>query len=332
MNIRRFPLMRPADDEGGGGGGGGGNPPAPAPAPTPAPPAPSPSPAPSPTPAPPAPTPAPPAPSPSPAPAPAKFPDNWRDLAAGTDEKARKLLDRYADPGALVTAYRNLQAKVSSGEIKLKLGENATPEELAEWREANGIPKDETGYVMPEGITVGEADKPLVDTMLKAMHGLNIEGKAATGMVGAYFKMREAEADAMAQADVANDDTCATTLREEWGADYRRNANAARAMLDSMPPEVSEAFSTFRDAKGVAALHNPAIFRWLAQTSRTLNPLATVVPPGENQAKAVSDEIASWEKKMGDRSSDYWKGPNAEKNQQRYRELVDARDRLAEKK
>ena len=41
----------------------------------------------------------------------------------------------------------------------------------------------------------------------------------------------------------------------------------------------------------------------------------------------MSDEIASIEKLMGDRSSDYWRGPKANDIQQRYRDLVEARDK-----
>ena len=54
------------------------------------------------------------------------------------------------------------------------------------------------------------------------------------------------------------------------------------------------------------------------------------MPTGSgNAGKSVQDEIASIEKLMGDRSSDYWRGPKAAEIQQRYRSLIDARDDLA---
>ena len=41
--------------------------------------------------------------------------------------------------------------------------------------------------------------------------------------------------------------------------------------------------------------------------------------------QSLNDEIAGLEAKMADRTSDYWKGPQANQNQARYRELLDLR-------
>jgi hypothetical protein len=78
---------------------------------------------------------------------------------------------------------------------------------------------------------------------------------------------------------------------------------------------------------GRAIANDPDVLRWLATTARELNPGATVVPAGGDQAGAINDEIGKLEKMMGNHGSEYWKGPNAAKNQERYRQLIEARDR-----
>jgi len=56
------------------------------------------------------------------------------------------------------------------------------------------------------------------------------------------------------------------------------------------------------------------------------------VPPGTGDiGAAIGDEIANIEKLMGNKASDYWRGPKAEKMQERYRQLVAARDKQKNK-
>ena len=45
--------------------------------------------------------------------------------------------------------------------------------------------------------------------------------------------------------------------------------------------------------------------------------------------QAIAGELEKLTKMMGNRNSDYWKGPNATKNQARFRELTEANNRLA---
>lgn len=331
MNMRKYRLMEELD-EGTGGGGGAAPAPAPAaPAPAPAPAAPSPAPAASsPAPAAPAPSPAAGAPSPSPAPAAdvkATWPEDWRDQMANGDEKVRKQLDRFASPKDVTNAWRAMQTKLSSGELKSTLPKDAKPEDVAKWRAENGIPEKHTDYKMPEGVVVGDADKPLIDLFLQEMHGKNASPEMVQTAVASYYKIQEQQAAAIAEADVAHKDEMENTLRAEWGPEYRSNVNAVVSMLSTAPGGIKDKILSARMADGRAITNDPDVLRWLASTARELNPVATVVPAGGDQMGAINDEIGALEKLMGNRSSEYWKGPNADKNQARYRQLVEARDR-----
>lgn len=255
------------------------------------------------------------------------WPDNWRALVAGDDEKVAKQLDRFTDPKAVVTAYRALQQKLSSGEYTSKLAPDAKPEDVKKWRAENGIPDEAKGYELPDGLVVGDADKPLIDAMLTSMHAKNLPKDAVKAIVADYYKQQEALAAQRAEQDADNDTAAKETLIAEWGADYKRNANAIKSLLESAPEGIKDKIMGARLADGKAAVHDADFMRWLAQLSREINPVASVVPAGADQATAIADELAGLVKQMGDRNSDYWKGPLAEKKQARYRELIEAQNR-----
>jgi len=63
--------------------------------------------------------------------APADWPADWRQKLAGEDKKTLERLGRMASPADLFKSYRALEQKVSAGELKKGLPENATPEQVA---------------------------------------------------------------------------------------------------------------------------------------------------------------------------------------------------------
>jgi hypothetical protein len=99
--------------------------------------------------------------------------------------------------------------------------------------------------------------------------------------------------------------------------------------LGTLPEPVQNVFMQGRGPDGIPIGYNPEVLKWLTGKAMEENPVATVVPgAGSNQAAAVADEIANLEKMMGNTSSDYWRGPKAAANQERYRVLIEAREKL----
>lgn len=261
---------------------------------------------------------------------PADWPEDWRQKYAKGDEKVLKRLERYGSPQAALDALFAAQNKISSGALKSALKPDATPEEVAAWRADNGIPESPEGYEvqLPNGIVLGESDKPVVDEFLKAAHEANMHPDQVNKALAWYMdKQERAQAEQVArdeEARIAAEDE----LRQEFGSDYRRNLQIAKNLLDSAPEGLADKILGGRTAEGTPLGNDPDVIRWLVGLSRELNPIATVVPgSGTNAIQAVESEIATLTAMMGDHSSEYWKGPNAQRNQERYRELVSARDR-----
>lgn len=258
---------------------------------------------------------------------PSAWPEDWREKYASGDEKKLKKLERYGSPQAALDALFNAQARISSGELKAPLAADATPEEKAAWREENGIPAEPSGYKLDlsDGLIIGEADKPFVDEFLAVAHEGNFKQEEVTKALDWFFKKQEAMVAQRAEQDANARVAAFEQLREEFGPNYKQEVKIAMAALDNAPPEVKDSFLTGRLADGSLIGDNPAIIRWLNTLSRELNPIGTVVPgSGTNAVQAVEAERENLRKMMGDRKSEYWKGPNAEKNQARYRELTSA--------
>lgn len=257
--------------------------------------------------------------------------DDWRQKMAGEDAAAMKRLERFNSPADIFKSYRALEQRLSSGELKSALKPDATAEEVKAWRAENGIPDSPEGYKLElkNGVVVGEADKPFVDTFLKSAHAANLSNAQAAAAVEWYFGTVQAQSESRLNADKKIAMEAQDALRAEWGAEYRANINAATSLLDAAPAGLKDQFMRGRLADGTPIGSSVAALQWLSQLARELNPAATLVPSaGANTAGAIDTEIEGFEKKMKDRGSDYWKGPNAEKNQARYRELLAARERM----
>lgn len=257
--------------------------------------------------------------------------DDWRVRLADGDEKELKRLARFASEADVYKAYRELEKKKSSGELKSPLPKDPTPEHLADWRKENGIPEapDKYDLKFDNGLVIGEQDKPLIDEFVSKMHGENANPAQVKAAIASYYEILGRQQQAMAESDAVYKDESLEGLREEWGGDFKKNLNAVNGFLQSLPEDTRLAFENARTADGRLIGNDPAIIKWLAQTAYEINPAATIMPSSvSNPGAAIGDEIASIEKLVGDRSSDYWKGPNAEKMQARYSELLSAREKI----
>lgn len=252
-----------------------------------------------------------------------KWPDNWRELYAGEDDKRLGKLNRYASPSAAFDALFAANQKLSSGEYKSAspFPENGTDEEKTAWREQNGVANAVQDYEF-EGIK--ESDKEFVDSLAQYAIDNNIP-KQYTGAFVDFLKSQdemaqqyEEEADNNAK-QVAED-----KLRVEWGNDFRRNVNMIHGLLDTGPEGVKDAIINGRGPDGTPLGSNPAVMQYLADLAFQINPITTLVPnSGGNPGASIQDEIAAIEKVMG--TDAYYKD---EKMQERYRQLIDARERM----
>lgn len=252
------------------------------------------------------------------APPAADWPADWRDKMAGEDKDFRKSLDRFNAPGDVGKSWKEISTKVSSGEYKkaIPFPEKGTPEQQAEWRKEMGLPESADKYELklPDGLVIGEDDKPIVDKFLSKILPKNVPADAASAAVAAYYEIQnEAQSQAVEQ-DRAFQIKAEETLRAEWGPEYLPNKNRAEDFaVHTFGPEVGKALMEA----------GPDVVKAVSGLARQLNPEMTLVPNSANPSQAIADELASLNKIIG--TNEWYNSPDKQK---RYLELTQGAESL----
>lgn len=263
--------------------------------------------------------------------------DDWRTrMAAGsTDmEKEIKQLERYESPEQVWRKARELERKLSSGELRSQLPKDARPEEIARWRQENGIPAKPEEYKinLPAGKQAPKEDDPFLKGFLKSAHEANYTQAQVDSAIASFYSEVDRQMDAISEAEKKAEAATEDKLRQEWGADYRTNKAMAEALLARAPAGFRDRFMNGYLADHTPIRASPEAWKWLVQMEREINPAATVLPgAGGDVGKSIATELTDLRKLMSDPNSKYWKGPEAESLQARYRQLLDAEGRLKEK-
>ncbi|WP_375408514.1 hypothetical protein [uncultured Methylobacterium sp.] len=263
-------------------------------------------------------------------PAAASWPDDWRQKIAGENAEELKKLEKFDSPLAMAAALKAAEEKAAG--VKPTLPKDATPEQLAAFRKEAGIPEKPEAYeIKPSnGYVFGEIDKPALDSFKSFAHANNWTPDQVQQGGEWYAQMQEEVAGQQAESDSTFKAESEDSLRQVWGADFRRNIGAVQNFLATAPDGMADRLLGGRSSDGRRLGDDPALLQWLARTSREINPMATVVPAGtSNPVKAVDEELAGMRAMMGDPHSAYNKGPQAQAMQARYRELITAKTKVA---
>lgn len=260
--------------------------------------------------------------------APADWPDDWRAKVAGEDAKELSRLQRMGSPADVWKAYRALEAKISSGQLKSAPKADATPEELAAWRKDNGLPDTPEGYTpqLPNGMVPGEAEMPLINGFQKTAHELGMTPDQFNKTLSWYFAEQDAAKAAAFEADRSFRSTAEDALRAEWGPAYRAEVRGiANFMEANAPPGLGDVLFNSRTPDGNLIGDHPEVLRWLNSLARQINPMSSLVPAGSaDPMKAGEARIAEIEQIMRspDANEKYWRNPAV---QEEYGKLLEAR-------
>lgn len=258
--------------------------------------------------------------------------DAWRAKMSGDDKKESARLERFGSPADVWKAYRNLESKVSSGELKsvTALPANATPEQVSEYRKANGIPDapDKYDTTMPNGLVIGENDKPYVDNYLKYAHDKNMTTEQVKSNLEFYFKLQQDEMAQRKEQDGTYQIESVEKMKDEWGQEYKPNLNRIRGLLNMFSETEVDRLLTARTSDGRITGDDPAVLSMLNRLAREVDPAASVVPNSSNAPQAIADELQTLARQMGDSNSDYWSKDKGPALQARYRELLEAENKM----
>jgi hypothetical protein len=242
------------------------------------------------------------------------WPDQWRQELSGGDEKLMKQLERFNGVPDLHKSYLELQTKFSSqSKVINKPGEDATPEQWSEYRESIGVPETSEGYNLDfeDGTVIGEDFQPQVDDYLKFAHESNVPPELVKSTIAWQMNNIQAQQEALKTANDEARIEGTAELRSEWGGEFQGNINAVHSLFTEAPEGTMERLFSGVGEDGLKFANNPDNIRWLVNLAKQVNPTATLVPPGPDQAGSIDAEIEKIQKIMNSpdksESDKYWK-------------------------
>jgi hypothetical protein len=163
-----------------------------------------------------------------------RLPEGFKDDAA--------MLASFKDLPALLKSYihsqRMLGGKANAVQIP---GENATPEEKAEFFEKIGVPKDVKEYPSkPTGLPEGaEWDTEATLKFNQIAHANGVPPKAMAQILDAYNEYAGVQAEKAQLAEKAQVDANRKALADEWGAKYDANLALAKRAARSVGADLN---------------------------------------------------------------------------------------------
>ena len=256
---------------------------------------------------------------------------DWRKEFAGENADDLKVLERFTSKADFMKSWKEQRATIAKGKGAEPLPKDATPEQVAEFRKANGIPEKADGYyaALPEGVIFGDDDKPGVTKFLEDMHALNAPPAMVSKALEVFVAAQAEGAAHRSDLDIKARDETSESLRTEWGQDYKANVNAMSGFVKANIPEADQAnFLNARMGDGTPVFSHPGMVRAFATLGRTLNPTGTSTPGGgADRLDSIESAIAGYEKRMHTKE---WHRDH--KAQAHYRELVTARQNMTKGK
>jgi hypothetical protein len=225
--------------------------------------------------------------------------EDWRQKVAGEDPKLLKELEKHKTPAEFAKAYRELQKQFSSTRPVPELPKDATPEQVAEWREKAGIPEswDKYDTNLENGVVIGENDKPIVESWLKKAHEMNMKPEDAKKSLQAYFEMNNAiESEKIRNAE-AQQNAVTEELKKQWGVQFKENLVVVATHLEKALG--AETFNKLNQAvlpDGSYAINDPAILNHFLKEAKQQQGGHTVVASPTTDLPSLMDRKKAIEK------------------------------------
>jgi hypothetical protein len=192
-------------------------------------------------------------------------------MLAGEDAEAVKLLSRYKAPTEFLKGHKELQAKLSSRpSVMVEPPANATPEQIAEFRKAAGVPEAGTmeayGIKPPEGYEINETEKGFLSDFAAEMARANVPAKFVQKATEHYFKAQAAQLQAARQFDAQRHKEWDAQLRQEYGSQRDAIVAAGEAYLkQAVAPEALEEILYARLPKGGLTGNHPQFIKFVTE-------------------------------------------------------------------
>jgi hypothetical protein len=256
-----------------------------------------------------------------------------RTAIANGDPKILNRLGRYTTRDDAIRAGVEAQNKIGSIRATQPINADSSPEDIAAFRQANGVPESADKYQinLSDGLIIGENDRPVVDHFLGIAHKHNLSNAVTSDIISGQLALQETMIEQRAASDRESLTQARAVLssNDVWGSETNLNINLIHGLLDGAPEGVKDQLVNGRMQDGTPIFNHAPTLQWLASIAREANPVATVVPgSGANGMMSIDNEIKSIEDARRTNPDSYWK---SQPTQDRLTALLGAKS-LAEAK
>lgn len=222
------------------------------------------------------------------------LPDDWREIASAGDEDTLKLLKRYGSLTGVAKALKEARKVISYGGVKTEMPDPSDEKAMKEWRKAEGIPDDPSGYQLPEEVTkrLTDADKPILSSFTEFAHSKNARPDVVEIASQWYIDMEEQAAAEQIERDKAASEETEDALRKDWAhGEYKSNLTIAKRWIEGVPG-LGDSWTEVRAQDGRRLGDIPEFVAWAAEQGRnTYGDLAFSNSDSERKHTARKEEI-----------------------------------------
>lgn len=201
--------------------------------------------------------------------------DEQKKAATEKLERLKKKLARYATPEAALMGLFEADEKVRGNQVKAKPGENATPEEIAEYRKENDLPLTAKDIdVRVPNHKWEEHDQPLIDAFQQVAFEEDIPQKTATKLVNMFLGMGNTAQDFQKQAHEAIDredkKVAKAELKDEWGEEFQPRLGLVDRIFkdpEVFPDGLGEKIWNSRTPDGHMLRNSPSFIRLFGEVA-----------------------------------------------------------------
>ena len=215
------------------------------------------------------------------------FAENWASHLTGDYQAAAGTAGRYKSLPELAKAVYHGQQQLSSRDDRVTVPNgSASPEEVAKYRAAIGIPASVEEYKLerPEGVAEENWDIGLARTFAQLFHENNVPPAAAQALVAKHAEIEMMREQSRAASMEAIRQQGLEALKAKFGADMTKQLDFARRMAITAGVDPND------DAFG-----NPAVVEALAYAGRNMREdfmvQSTEGGGGQSTSAALADKI-----------------------------------------
>lgn len=255
-----------------------------------------------------------------------------RQALAGDDEKFGKVLGRYTTAEAMREGWKNAIAAAQEKSKPLSLADDATEEQVAEYRKAIGLPEkaDEYPIAFRDGFETTDADSEVLGSLKEALHAKGGDPRtAAIAMEWYQDTLLQQVQDANAYAATKAEET-QELLRGEYGSEYKGNIEAAKTFLQQhLGDQGVSDFLTAKLEDGSRVQDSPEVVKMMVNLSRDYYGGTGIVNGDvETTAKTLDEKLSAFMTMKTESPSEYY----SDKVQQEVAALYEQKKRLDARK